>query len=139
MHESDDVRAAMLRFYERFSGGDPEAFGEMITTGDRALVIGTDPGQWAEGRDTWVAGYRSQIEAIPDLRLEAGDLRASAEGGMGWAADRPRVVLPDGTVLPSRLTAVLGREEGVWRLVHLHLSFGVPDDKLEELAPALFA
>ncbi len=140
MQQSDDVRTAMLRFYERFSGNDAGAFAGVIDSGDAALVIGTDPGQWEEGHDTWVSAFQAQIEAIPGLRLETADMRAYEEGSMGWTADRPSIVLPDGTGLPVRLTGVLRKErDGDWRVVHCHFSFGVPDAKLEELAPALFS
>ena len=138
MQRSDDVRLAMLGFYERFSNADPDAFAEGITSEEGALVIGTDGSQWEEGHDTWAAAFRAQVEAVPGLRLKEGDLRAYEEGTMGWAADRPSIVLPDGTPLPVRLTGVLQREGDGWKVVHCHFSFGVPDDKLEELAPALF-
>jgi hypothetical protein len=139
MERSDDVRQGALRFYERFSGGDVEAFGAGLTREEGALVIGTDYTQWAAGREIWISAYRAQVEAIPGLRLEPGDMVAYAEGSLGWMADRPRVILPDGGELPCRLTGVLRQEDGEWKMVHCHLSFGVPDEKLGELASALFA
>jgi ketosteroid isomerase-like protein len=67
------------------------------------------------------------------LRLEAGeDPRGYEEGSMGWVADRPRLAMPDGTI-STRLTGVLRREEGEWRLVHIHLSVSVPDEEVVEL------
>jgi SnoaL-like protein len=54
--------------------------------------------------------------------LQAGEEpHCYEEGSMGWVADRPRAVLPDGTI-STRLTGVVVRqEEGEWRLVHIHL------------------
>jgi hypothetical protein len=104
---SEDVKQAMLEFYERFSAGDVAAFAEQITEQDDALVIGTDPSQWAVGHDTWVAGYRAVIEEMPGLRLRPGDrLTAFQEGSMGWAADQASILLPDGSDIPLRITAV---------------------------------
>jgi ketosteroid isomerase-like protein len=40
---------------------------------------------------------------------------------------------PDGSAMKTRLTAVLRREEGAWKLVHLHVSVGVPDEEVIEL------
>jgi ketosteroid isomerase-like protein len=35
--------------------------------------------------------------------------------------------------MKTRLTAVLHREDGVWKLVHMHVSVGVPDEEVVEL------
>jgi hypothetical protein len=133
MEQSAEVRDAMLRFYDRFSAGDVEGFAQAITAWEGAFVIGTDPGEWADGRATWIAGYQEQVTAIPGIRMEAGDLRGYAEGPLGWAADQPSLVVPDGSRVPTRLTAVLRLEEGAWKLVNAHFSVGVPNEELFEL------
>lgn len=46
--------------------------------------------------------------------------RARSAGG----TDRPSFVLPDGSRLPTRLTAVLHSEQNEWKIVHLHFSVG---------------
>ena len=136
---SDDVRNGMLRFYEAFSSGDPGAIDAVVTRGD-AVVIGTDARQWTVGRESWVQGYREAIELFPNITVRSGhDLVAYAEGSLGWATDRPTFLLADGLALPARTSAVLRQEDGTWKLVHLHVSFGVPDDKLDELASVLFS
>ena len=67
------------------------------------------------------------------LRLEAGEEpRGYEEGPMGWVADRPMAVLPEGAI-STRLTGVVRREEGEWKVVHIHLSVGVPDEEVVEL------
>jgi len=133
MQQSADVREAMLRFYQRFSAGDVASFAQGITSSDEALVIGTGPQEWLDGRATWIAGYQEQITAIPGIRMEAGDPRGYAEGTLGWAADRPTFVLPDDTAIPARVTAVLRLEDGAWKLVNAHFSIGVPDEVLMEI------
>ncbi len=138
MAASDAVKQAMVEFYKRFSAGDVSAFGEQITQEEGAFVIGTDGRQWADGRDAWISGYESQIQQMPGLGLQAGTrLVGYEEGSVGWAADEASVVLPDGSQIPVRITAVFRREGGDWRIVNAHLSLGVPDEKLEELLPQL--
>jgi ketosteroid isomerase-like protein len=51
------------------------------------------------------------------------------DGAVGWGIDHPSSVLPDGSYLPTRLTAVLHHEDGEWKIVHLHFSVGVPDEQ----------
>ena len=67
------------------------------------------------------------------LRVEAGDLRAWEEGSVGWLSDTPSFVLPDGTAIRTRTTAVMRREDGDWKLVQAHVSVGVPDEEVIEL------
>jgi hypothetical protein len=133
MERSEGVRAGILRFYERFSSGDADAFAEGLAAVDGVSVIGTAPEEGHGDRDDWIAAYREGIAAA-GLRLEGDDPRGYEEGSLGWGVDRPRFVLPDGSTLPTRLTAVLRREDGEWKVVHLHFSVGVPDE--EAVQPA---
>jgi hypothetical protein len=135
MRRSAQVRDTLLRFYEVFSAADLEGFAHIIAQEEQegVLVIGTDPGDWAEGRERWIAAREALMHAMEGLRLEAGEEpHGYEEGSMGWVADRPRAVLPDGTI-STRLTGVVRQEKGEWRLVHIHLSVGVPDEEVVEL------
>jgi hypothetical protein len=135
MRRSAEVRDTLLRFYEVFPAGDPERFAQIIAQQDEGvLVIGTDPAQWTEGREQWLAAREAVVRAMEGLRFEAGEEpRGYEEGSMGWVNDRPRAVLPDGNAISTRLTGVVHREEGEWRLVHIHISVGVPDEEVVEL------
>ena len=44
-----------------------------------------------------------------------------------------RFLFPDGSLMQTRLTAVMHQEDGRWKLVHMHLSVGVPDEQVVEL------
>jgi len=134
MEQSASVRQALLTFYERFSAGNVDDFGQSIASWPDAFVIGTGPTEWQDGRATWIAGYEMQVTAIPGIRMEAGDVRAYAEGSLGFAADQPSIVLPNGLAIPLRLTAVLQQEGDTWKLLNVHFSAGVPDEVLIDLA-----
>ena len=136
MHASQDVRDAMIRFCEAFTSNDVGVFEGTITAEPDAGVIGTGPAERYEGRTNWIDAYAQQIAAIPGIALTAGDPSGFEEGGIGWAADQPTFVLPDGTPVPVRLTAVLRRESDEWKMVHAHFSMGVPDDLLEAVLTA---
>jgi hypothetical protein len=128
VHESAGVRDGILRFYERFSAGDPDAFAEGVAEGPGVSVIGTAPGEGHDDRESWIEAYRSGIAEL-GMTLEGADPRGYEEGAVGWGVDQPRFVLPDGSYLPTRLTAVLHNEDGGWKVVHLHFSVGVPDEE----------
>ena len=133
MLESNEVREAVERFYARMSVGDVEGTAATIADDPGAFVIGTQ--RIGGGRDAWLESVREN--AAMGVIFEPGDVRAWAEGGMGWAVDEPTIVLPNGMCLPTRMTAVLRREEsGDYRLVHQHYSWAVPDEVAIESAIA---
>ena len=133
MQPSAEVRDVLLRFYEVFSTQDLQSGAQMIAQqAEGVLAIGT-AGEWLEGREQWIAATEALMHEIEGFRMEAGEEpHCYEEGSVGWVADQPRVVLPDGTI-STRLTGVVRQEEGEWRFVHLHLSVGVPDEEVVEL------
>jgi hypothetical protein len=136
MRRSTEVRDALLRFYGVFSAADLESLAQIIAQeNEGVLVIGTDPGDWLEGREQWLAAREALMGGMWEgLRLEAGEEpHGYEEGSMGWVADRPSIVMADGTTISTRLTSVVHQEEGEWRFVHVHLSVGVPDEEVVEL------
>lgn len=129
MRESPAVCQGLANFYERFSTHDPDAFAEAIATGEGVSVIGSAPGEGEGSRQDWLADYE-KITGEVDVRLRGGDNpRGFEEGTVGFAIDSPRFVLPDGSYLETRLTAVLHVEDATWKVVHLHFSVGVPDQQ----------
>lgn len=134
MQQSADVRDAILRFYERFSAGDAAGFAEVIAQVEGVSVIGSGPGEGHDDRDDWISTYEQMMQGeMAGTRLEGGNPRAHGEGSLGWGVDEPAFVFPDGSRLPTRLTAVLHEEDGDWKVVHLHFSVGVPDEQAMEL------
>jgi hypothetical protein len=133
MEKSAGVREGILRFYERFSAGDVDGFAQGLAEVPGVSVIGSGPDEGHDDRESWINAYRSGIAEL-GLTLRAEDPRGYEEGTLGWGVDRPSFVLPDGSYLPTRMTAVLRNEGDDWKIVHLHFSVGVPDE--EAIQPA---
>jgi hypothetical protein len=126
---SDEVIRAMLHFYERISAKDVASFDRLVSADPATLVIGTAPGEWVTERDRLRFGFEAE-----GLAMEAGGRPAGYEQGeMGWFVDEPTYTFPDGSPMRTRLTAVLRLEEGDWRIVHMHVSVGVPDEEVVAL------
>jgi hypothetical protein len=78
---------------------------------DRVLKLGTDPAQWTDGREQWIAAREAVVHAMAGLRFEAGEKpHGYEEGSLGWVAGRPRAMLPDGNAISTRLSGVVRRE-----------------------------
>jgi ketosteroid isomerase-like protein len=124
------VREGILAFYERFSSGDASRFAGGIADVPGVSVIGSAPGEGHDGRAGWIEAYATQIGEL-GVTFRGHDPTGFEEGSLGFGTDTPAFVLPDGSTLPTRLTAVLRRESagGEWKVVHLHFSVGVPDEE----------
>jgi ketosteroid isomerase-like protein len=130
MDRSPDVRADYLAFCDRLSAGDVASFDDLVAD-DAKLIIGTAPGEWIDDRARMRFGFEAE-----GLRLEPGEPQAYEEGTMGWVVDEPTFVFPDGSEVPIRLTAVMRRDAGRWKIVHGHFSVGVPDEEVVALVTA---
>ncbi len=129
MQQSTEVREAMLRFYDRLSASDVGSFDELVSQEPATLIIGTAPGEWVTERERMRFGFEAE-----GVRLEAGDdPTGHEEGSLGWFVDEPTFVFPDGSAMDTRLTAVMHQEDSRWKLVHMHVCVGVPDEQVVDL------
>ena len=125
MRASPEARAALLRFYEAFTEatpGDMERFDRVFTREEGLLIVGSAFHEWVDSRDKGKLAW-----GMEGVALEPGDPVAWEEGNVAWAADRPAFVV-GGMRAPIRLTAVMLKEDGGWKIQHGHFSVGVPDE-----------
>ena len=100
-----------------------------------ALAIGTDASEWAQGREAIMGFFRdSGPDGTLQLTIPVHDVAAYEEGDVGWAVARIAFEV-DGREVPVRMTTVMHREDGEWRLLQMHASIGVPN---EEMANPMF-
>jgi hypothetical protein len=125
MQASPDAKAALLAFYKAFSEavpGDIDRFDRVFTRDDDLLIVGSAFHEWVAGRETGKKAW-----GMEGVGLEAGNPVAWEAGDVAWAADRPAFVVGDARA-PIRLSVVMLREDGAWKIQHGHFSVGVPDD-----------
>jgi ketosteroid isomerase-like protein len=128
MQESSAVGAAAANFWATVGTGDIDQLAATLTRDDLAQVIGSAPGEGHDDRATWIQGFGSLLEHMPGVKVDPGRTRGYENGDTGYALTEPVWHLPNGMSLSMRATHVLQREDGEWRVVHLHASVGVPDE-----------
>jgi len=128
MESSAAVRDAWLEFCDRLSAGDVDSFDRLVSSHPATVVIGTAPGEVVRERERLRYGFEAE-----GVRLDPQGPEAYEEGSLGWLTDEPTFGFPDGSSMETRTTAVFRREDGTWRLVHMHVSVGVPDEEVAEL------
>ena len=69
----------------------------------------------------------ADVHGKRDVRAVAGDLGIHVKGDVAWVEGQARFVRADGAERPVRMTGVLVREDGQWKVVQSHASLGVPN------------
>jgi len=130
MSDAENVKSFIERFYQQIAEADGSVLDSVLSHDDGALMIGTDPNEWWSGFETIRRVWGAQLAEMQGFKIVSGSLVASAEGDVGWFADTPKLILPDGGEAPFRITGVVRRENGDWKLVQGHASFGVPNEEV---------
>jgi hypothetical protein len=124
MTPSTEILETMLELYRRMLAGESDEANALISTDPATLFIGS-AGEWVDDQAVLRGTYQVDTEG-----LVAGEHPvAYANGGVGWFADQPSWIFADGSQAQMRMSAVLQREPDGWRVVHSHLSVGVPDNE----------
>ncbi|HMK11055.1 MAG TPA: nuclear transport factor 2 family protein [Acidimicrobiales bacterium] len=127
MERSSDLVATTQKFYDSLSAGDAEAATSLVSTADGMLMIGTDPNEWLTDHKILTDLFAAQVSAGVNVR--GGEIQAFEEGSVGWIADRAAFILPDGTEVPVRITAVFHKEDGQWRMIQSHASLALSNEE----------
>jgi len=133
MQPCAELEQIVLQNYlkDGLEGGALDVFQGSYSSREGMLVIGTAPQDWYADREAIDHFFKASSGG--SLQVQVEDIRAFCEGRVGWTADRVKLRLPDGNEIPIRHTKVFHREGETWKIVHLHVSAGVPDSKLKEL------
>jgi uncharacterized protein (TIGR02246 family) len=121
----DEVRAALDQLLEAQNAGDAERMRTLLSARPDAVHIGSDVEEW------WTS--KRLVDAVDaagggdDIQAVADDIEVHVQGDVAWAEGRGRFTSAGGGERPVRMTAVLVREDGQWKVVQSHASIGVPN------------
>ncbi len=130
MQRDSDLAGRLSQLYAMFESGDPSTAPNFVSGEKDILGIGTDPSEWWLGE----AVFRAMNVQVPEMhgagmRFQQGNVQAFSEGSVGWIADQPTLKLPDGSVVPMRLTSVWHQEADTWKMVQFHMSIGAANEE----------
>jgi adenylate cyclase len=121
----DEVRMVIDETLEAQNAGDAGRLRSMLSPRPDAVHIGTDPEEWETSNQVVdavaAAGGGDGIQAVAD------DIGIHIQGDVAWAEGRGRFTRAGGGERPVRMTCVLIREDGQWKVVQSHASIGVPN------------
>ncbi len=127
MKRSTELADTLRGIYAAVSQGDEATLLRSLSTSDGLVFIGTDPDEWFDD----AASIRNMINAQAEagVKVRPGAIAAFVEGTVGWVADQGVFLLPDGSEVPFRITAVFRREDGAWKVVQEHASIAVRNEE----------
>jgi ketosteroid isomerase-like protein len=129
MERSDEIRELIQSYYRAAQAGYGDDASALVSKQDGVIVIGSDPDEWWDG-EGYNRAMRAQAEAMGGaIPIQHGDIQAYREGSVAWVVDRPTFRFDDGTEVPARASIILHQEHGGWKIVHLHLSMGIPNEE----------
>jgi hypothetical protein len=128
MERSVEIESIMRRVFDAIGSGDFEALDGLLSRQEGVLWLGTDPAELWVGYDTISRVVQEQLKEMQGIGIELSDVRAYADGGLGWGFARARYQMPGGARSEVRFTSVFRREDGAWRLVQGHSSIGVSNE-----------
>jgi len=120
---SEELAAFARSLYLAMGAGDAAAVEAFYSHNPHAVFVGTDDEEFWTDPEQHNRDVRPYWELAGNV-VTPGDLRAFESGEVGWVVDRPTFRLADGQQLDTRLTLILHREDGTWRIVHSHASVG---------------
>ena len=123
MRESSVVADALRTFFEKNASGDVTTYEEVVSQAEAVLAVGSAAREWFFGQEAVRGAY-----GIEGVLIDPGEIDAWENGDTGWAVTCPQFSIPGGPSFRLRFTAVFVREDGSWKLIHLHGSYPVPDE-----------
>ncbi len=129
MKLSSELENLIIQLYDKGTSGGLFDFARRLFSRRKGVVvIGSQPGDRYEGYETIMRFY--ERESAGGVRIKVEEIKAYKEDPFGWAVDRVTAELPDGTQVPVRHTYIFHQERKEWKIIHVHISVGVPDESL---------
>jgi hypothetical protein len=129
MNPSIELQNLVLQLYGREASGGLFDFAKRLySRQDGVSLIGSEPNDWYEDYESIIRFYEAASASGVEIKVD--DLKAYEEGIFGWAVDRVTAKLPKGVEVPVRHTYIFHREDDAWKIVHAHISVGIPDESL---------
>jgi ketosteroid isomerase-like protein len=130
VQRAKDLEELVRDWFAKASRGDPSMVMTNVSEEPGVRLIGSDPSEQFRGAAVAEFLASEVANAGGHARFDPDDIEAFSEGSVGWATAQVRITLPGGQSVAPRWSAVLHREQDVWKFVQVHASFGVENDKV---------
>lgn len=130
-----EAEAAALNTVDAFGrmweDEDMDTFERIIAHDDDMVVIGTDSAEYVVGYEAFKKTRQEQFDAFENVEfyVRDQDLKLSDSGSVAWFSEQFDLFTVDEngpvTLNNARLSGVMEKRDGQWKIVHLHTSVPV--------------
>ncbi len=130
MSHHNDIVSLLADIYASFASGDMSSWEDHLA--EDALCIGTDEGEWMQGKDVIVPVMRAQLAEMgaAGITVTTGDVVAAEHGELLVVADRPTMHLQDGSTVMVRVTLAGRLVDGEVLIYQMHVSAPAPNEEV---------
>jgi hypothetical protein len=131
MEQSLEVRDVLSSLIETF--GTPRmgsAFTDAVAAEPGVLVVGTDAAEWWDNPGDVLRALQAQSGELQGAAATVSHCQGWAQGDIGWGAVKAHLVFAGGPAASIRITAVLARRPGGWKIVQFHGSVGAANEEI---------
>jgi hypothetical protein len=129
MQPCDELKNLIIQLYASEASGRLFDFArQLYSSQEGVVVIGSDPNDKYDDHQAIIRFY--QATSAAGLEIEVSEIKAYCENEVGWVIDQVIAKLPNGVEVPVRHTYVFHKEGYTWKIVHAHISVGIPDDEI---------
>jgi ketosteroid isomerase-like protein len=135
----EEVKAALQKLYTASANADIETIDQLFSDDTGTLLLGSDPTEVAVGHDAAVQFWAGLFQYLKDqgypnnggLKMVStgGPIQVDSSGTVAWVADMAQFQFAGGNT-PFRVTAVMHKEQGRWKIIQIHFSLPVPNSAL---------
>lgn len=129
--ELREVKAVVDRFGRMWEDEDMNAFDEVVAQDADMIVIGTDDAEYVVGYDAFRTAREQQYASYENVEFNIYDqsVKLSQSGDVAWFAETfDLFLLAQGEPVSLegiRITGVLEKRDGTWKIVQVHTSVPV--------------
>ncbi len=131
------VESAVDRFGRMWEDEDMNTFDALIAHDADMVIVGTDTAEYIVGYEAFRRARQEQFDSFDNVEynVEDRDIKLSEMGNTAWFTQRfDLFTLTEGgpvSLEDLRLTGVLEKRDGQWRIVQLHTSVPVAGQAAE--------
>ncbi len=132
-----EVRSVVDLYMEAFEKGDSVLFGSLMADDEMMITFGTDSAERWVGKRKLMVSFEEQISAFDVESIDISDqvIRLSQSGTTAWFSEiadwKIRVGDDLSAIRGIRITGVLEKQAGQWKIVQFHTSAPVAGQIVE--------
>ncbi len=124
--DADDVKAAVERYVASLNAGDANAFIQLQAASNTRFAPGGGLLDRSDSLEERRKAFQASVDAGLKYNIQARHLEVSVYGNTAVTTNYGvgRITFPNGTAaqVNNRITGVLVKQGGQWKMVHQHIS-----------------